>query len=105
MTRAWGGTAPTSPRSSSKVRRSTRVIVGTGTIASVAARSTITTVRRGENTDRSLAGRLPTGRRPCLGYEGGSRNVRTLRPHIPHPLAQAIEFVDYFLYRTHRSKK
>jgi len=64
MTPALVDTAPTSPSSSSKVRRSTRAIVGTGKIARVAARSTIITVHRGENTNRSLAGRLPTGRRP-----------------------------------------
>ena len=56
MTPALVVTAPTSPSSSSKVRRSTQAIVGTGTIASVAAGSTIITVRRGTNTDRSLAG-------------------------------------------------
>src|SRR5881397_2863604 len=51
-----GGTAPTSPSSSSKVRRSIRAIVGTGKITSVAAMSLIITTRRGSNTDRSWAG-------------------------------------------------
>jgi hypothetical protein len=37
----------------------TRARVGTGKIARAAARSMIFTARRGENTDRSLAGRLP----------------------------------------------
>ena len=53
-----------------KVRRSTRAIVGTGKIARVAARFTIITAQRGENTDRSWAGRWPPGRRPCPSYEG-----------------------------------
>ena len=47
-----GGTAPPSPSSSSKGRRSTRARIGTGTIVSAAARSTIITARRGENTER-----------------------------------------------------
>ena len=47
------------------MRRSTRAIIGTGKIASVAARSTIIMARRGENTDRSWAGRLPQGAGPA----------------------------------------
>jgi len=65
-----GGTASTSPRSSSKVRRRTRARVGTGTIARGAARSTIIMARRGENTERSSASRLPTRCRPCLSDQG-----------------------------------
>ena len=70
------GTASTSPRSNSEVHRSTRVRVGTGKIVSVAAGSTSITGRRGETTDRSLVGRLPTGRRPCLSYRG-THNIHT----------------------------
>ena len=58
-----------------QVHRSTRAVIGTGKIARVAARSTIITARRGENTNRSWAGRLPPGRRPCLSYEGGARRI------------------------------
>ena len=43
---ALRGTAPPSPSSSSKVRRSIRAIVGTGKITSVAATSVIITTRR-----------------------------------------------------------
>ena len=69
MTPAWVDTAPTSPSSSSKGRRSTRARVGTGTIARVAAKSTIIMARRGETTDRSSAGRLPPGDRPRLASQ------------------------------------
>src|SRR5205823_6288637 len=89
MTPALGGTAPTSPSSSSKLRRSIRARVGTGKNTSVAAMSLIITTRRGSNTDRSWAGRLPPGHRPCLCYEGGSRSFRTLRPWL-HPLMTPI---------------
>ena len=78
-----GGYRTTITEQQLQVRRSTQAIVGTGTIASVAAGSTIITVRRGTNTDRS-AGRLPTGRRPCLCYEGVSCSFRMARlPSCP----------------------
>src|SRR6266540_1641348 len=82
MTPALGGTAPSSPSSSSKVRRSIRARVGTGKITSVAATSLLITTRRGSNTDRSWVGRLLTGHRPCLCYEGGSRSFRKLLPFL-----------------------
>ena len=64
-----GGYRPPSPSSSSKVRRSTQAIVGTGTIASVAAGSTIITVRRGSNTDRSLAAGCQQGAGPAYSMK------------------------------------
>ena len=73
-----GGTVPTSPSSSSKVRRSTRAIIGTGTIASVAARSTIITARRGADTDRSWAGRPTRAGLPLL-CRGSLRNGMVIR--------------------------
>jgi hypothetical protein len=81
-----GGTASISPRSSSKGRRSTRVRIGTGTIARVVARSTIITARRGETIDHAGAGRWPPGRRPCLSEVG----VPGVRAHAPPCLWQAV---------------
>src|SRR5919197_5893638 len=43
------------------MRRSTRAIIGTGTIARVAAKSTIITARRVEKTERSRLAGCPQG--------------------------------------------
>ena len=57
MTSAWAGTAPTSPRSSSKVRRSTGHELGLERSCCGAARSTIIMARGGSITDpRERAG-------------------------------------------------
>ncbi len=57
MIPAWAATGPTSPRSSSKVPRSTQAHIRTGTIVRVAARSTIIMARGGTTTDpRGWAG-------------------------------------------------
>src|SRR4030095_2992630 len=54
-----------------------------------AARSPIITARRGLNTDRSWAGRWPTGRRPCLFSErqspAASSTTRLTMEQSPPP--------------------
>ena len=84
MTPASAGTASTSPSSSSRARRSTRAMIGTGTTASGVARSTSITACRISTTNRSWAGRLSTGRRPRRAATasitrpgGSSARVRT----------------------------